>query len=158
MKRLFGTMLLLLAILLCSCNRTSPQETGASDALDASGASETTALEDAIAEKALRRIQLDNTFAEIVPMGADLLLFGQEELTVLDGQTMEPVTTAKVTGLPNPDSGRIQVHADGVAYFDAASKDMVFLASALEDGSISITTELFSEPATFYLEKVEELQ
>lgn len=41
---------------------------------------------------------------------------------------------------------------------DEYSKDMVFAANALEDGSISITTELFSEPATFYLEKVEELQ
>ena len=40
---------------------------------------------------------------------------------------------------------------------DEYSKDMVFAANALEDGSISITTELFSEPAIFYLEKVEKL-
>lgn len=40
---------------------------------------------------------------------------------------------------------------------DEYSKDMVFAANALEDGSISITTELFSEPAVFYLEKVEKL-
>ena len=40
---------------------------------------------------------------------------------------------------------------------DAFSKDMTFAASVLEDGSISITTELFSSPATFYLEKVEKL-
>ena len=40
---------------------------------------------------------------------------------------------------------------------DEYSKDMVFTANALEDGSISIATELFSEPAVFYLEKVEKL-
>jgi len=40
---------------------------------------------------------------------------------------------------------------------DEFSKDMTFAASVLEDGSISITTELFSSPATFYLEKVEKL-
>lgn len=40
---------------------------------------------------------------------------------------------------------------------DEYSKDMVFAANALEDGSISIATELFSEPAVFYLEKVEKL-
>lgn len=40
---------------------------------------------------------------------------------------------------------------------DEYSKDMVFTANALEDGSISITTELFSEPAVFYLEKIEKL-
>ena len=40
---------------------------------------------------------------------------------------------------------------------DEYSKDMVFAANALADGSISITTELFSEPAVFYLEKVEKL-
>lgn len=40
---------------------------------------------------------------------------------------------------------------------DEYSKDMVFAANALEDGSIRITTELFSEPAVFYLEKVEKL-
>lgn len=36
---------------------------------------------------------------------------------------------------------------------DEYSKDMTFAANALEDGSICITMELFSEPATFYLEK-----
>ena len=40
---------------------------------------------------------------------------------------------------------------------DEYSEDMVFTANALEDGSIAITMELFSEPATFYMEKVEKL-
>ena len=41
---------------------------------------------------------------------------------------------------------------------DEFSTETVLSANALEDGSISITTELFSEPAVFYLEKAEELQ
>lgn len=40
---------------------------------------------------------------------------------------------------------------------DDFSKEMVFTASVLEDGSILINADLFSSPATFYLEKVEEL-
>ena len=40
---------------------------------------------------------------------------------------------------------------------DEYSEDMVFTANALEDGSIAVTMELFSEPATFYMEKVEKL-
>lgn len=40
---------------------------------------------------------------------------------------------------------------------DEFSTETLFVANALADGSISITTELFSEPAVFYLEKVEKL-
>jgi len=40
---------------------------------------------------------------------------------------------------------------------DEYSEDMVFTANALEDGSIAITMDLFSEPATFYMERVEKL-
>ena len=40
---------------------------------------------------------------------------------------------------------------------DEYSEAQVFAANALEDGSIAITMELFSEPATFYMEKVEKL-
>ena len=40
---------------------------------------------------------------------------------------------------------------------DEYSEAQVFAASALEDGSIAIIMELFSEPATFYMEKVEKL-
>ena len=40
---------------------------------------------------------------------------------------------------------------------DEYSEAQVFTANALEDGSIAVTMELFSEPATFYMEKVEKL-
>lgn len=40
---------------------------------------------------------------------------------------------------------------------DEYSEAQVFTANVLEDGSICITMELFSEPATFYMEKVEKL-
>ena len=40
---------------------------------------------------------------------------------------------------------------------DEYSEAQIFTANALEDGSIAITMELFSEPATFYMEKVEKL-
>lgn len=40
---------------------------------------------------------------------------------------------------------------------DEYSEAQIFIANALEDGSIAITMELFSEPATFYMEKVEKL-
>jgi len=40
---------------------------------------------------------------------------------------------------------------------DEYSEAQVFTANALEDGSIAITMDLFSEPATFYMEKVEKL-
>ena len=40
---------------------------------------------------------------------------------------------------------------------DEYSEEQVFTANALEDGSIAVTMELFSEPATFYMEKVEKL-
>ncbi len=40
---------------------------------------------------------------------------------------------------------------------DEYSEEQVFTANALEDGSIAVTMDLFSEPATFYMEKVEKL-
>lgn len=40
---------------------------------------------------------------------------------------------------------------------DEYSEAQVFTANALEDGSICISMELFSEPAAFYMEKVEKL-
>lgn len=40
---------------------------------------------------------------------------------------------------------------------DEYSEAQVFTANVLADGSICITMELFSEPATFYMEKVEQL-
>ena len=40
---------------------------------------------------------------------------------------------------------------------DEYSEAQVFAANVLEDGSICIAMELFSEPATFYMEKVEKL-
>ena len=40
---------------------------------------------------------------------------------------------------------------------DEYSEAQIFTANALEDGSIAITMDLFSEPATFYMEKVEKL-
>ncbi|MBR4038667.1 MAG: hypothetical protein IKJ11_01045 [Clostridia bacterium] len=40
---------------------------------------------------------------------------------------------------------------------DEYSEEQVFTANALEDGSIAVTMDLFSEPATFYMEKVQKL-
>ncbi len=128
MTRLF-IILMLAAILLCGCTDATPQE----DATSASSPTETMASEDMIAQRALRSISVDNAYADIAPMGGDLLLFGNNCLTVLDGQTMETVVTAEITGLPNPDSGRVRVRADAVAYFDAENKDMVFLGTNLKE-------------------------
>lgn len=41
---------------------------------------------------------------------------------------------------------------------DEYSKDSIFTMNILEDGMITITTELFSEPATFYLEQPMKLE
>ncbi len=133
MKRLLG-LLLLLAILLCSCSSNTPQETEENDAAQDTTVLETETSVAVNTEEALQSLSLaGQTCTGISAMGGDLLLFGKDRLTLLDGQSMEQIAVADIPGLPTPDSGRIQVHADGVAYFDEEEKDMVYLTTNLKE-------------------------
>ncbi len=83
----------------------------------------------------------DYDYQTLLPMGEDYLLFGEDSLTLLSGETMVPVKTVSVPDLPMPDSGRIQVTDKGVGYFSSRNQTVSFLSSSLtEVGTLHLTT------------------
>ncbi len=69
----------------------------------------------------------------IAAMGGDLLVVGEDSLSILDGKTLETVRRETVTGLPAPDSGLLHVRPDGVAYFDTQARMLVVLGTNLRE-------------------------
>lgn len=69
----------------------------------------------------------------ILAMGEDLLVFRGESLTLLTGQQLTEFTTVELTGLPSPGSGLVQARDDGVVYYNAKEKSIVFLGKNLRE-------------------------
>lgn len=128
MKRWIGVLLVLLLLTGCSPKEQEPTST-AEDSLSATQ-SEINTQQPTQSETApaLQEFALkSDACTGMATMGEDLLLFEQDALTILDGQTLEKEVSVQIPGIPGPDSGLVRVKADGVAYFDAADKSIVFL-------------------------------
>ncbi|MBQ9930197.1 MAG: hypothetical protein IJO72_05410 [Oscillospiraceae bacterium] len=77
----------------------------------------------------------------IVPMGKNLVLFGENSIVLLRGERLTQVASAQLFDLPKPDSGKLQIREDGIAYYDAGKEQIVFL------------NQFFREVGTFSLPK-----
>lgn len=69
----------------------------------------------------------------LATMGSDLLLFGEDTLTLLAGENLTEAVTVTAENLPLPGSGMIQIHADGAAYYDSEKHEVVFLSAGLRE-------------------------
>ncbi len=82
--------------------------------------------------KALIAVQMPDCLG-IAAMGGDVLVFGKEKLTILDGATLETLVTERIPGLPEPHSGLVHVRSDRVAYFDLKAHRLVVLGTNLRE-------------------------
>ncbi len=133
MKRFLGGLALLLV--LCGC---SEQTTESAPTLPIQPAPDAPELYDpehgieAITGGAWRAYDLSGTGCrDLAAMGEHLLLFEKDALTLLTGEDLTVVTKVDIPGLPLPGSGMIQIHTDGLGYFDQNTGAVVFLDSGL---------------------------
>ncbi len=63
----------------------------------------------------------------IASMGRNIVLFGKDSVMLLRGERLTEVALEKISKLPKPDSGKLQVRDDGIAYYDAKNDQIVFL-------------------------------
>ena len=131
MKRLL--VLLPLLILLAGCSEEKPQQTQPQTQPLTQEATQSQTEKPTAGKKALASVELGDENLGFLSMGADLLLFGEGSLSIVDAKTLEIVITEKVSGVPLPESGLVWTHADGVAYFDDAGKAIVFLGTNLKE-------------------------
>ena len=133
MKRLL--VLLPLLALLIGCAQEQPQQTQPDTQPQTQEATETAVASESVDTRLpLASVQLDSAGSiGFMSMGADLLLFEENALTIVDAGTLGTVVTEQIQGIPKPDSGLIWTHADGVAYYDADSRNLVFLGTNLKE-------------------------
>ncbi len=63
----------------------------------------------------------------VAPMGKNIVLFTKDSITLLRGERLTVVASEKIAKLPKPDSGKLQIRDDGIAYYDAKNDRIVFL-------------------------------
>ncbi len=122
-------ILVLAALLLTGCAVTPPQDMEAFAPTDTLPTGENLSQP----EQAWSAVDLKDGCQAMAAMGQNLLLFREDGITLLQGQTLETLATAQISDIPLPDSGMLRVREDAVAYYDEASKDMVFLDSSLKE-------------------------
>lgn len=142
MKRWLGVLLLL--CMLCGCSDTTPQTqdrqteppteevTEAPTVLGLYDHGNPVEMETLGAVRAFNLLAREDCTG-IAPMGNDILLFQEDRLTLLLDPWLTEYTSVEIPGLPTPDSGLVQVKSDGVAYYDRASGNIVFLGSNLRE-------------------------
>lgn len=132
MKRLL--VLLPLLILLAGCSEEKPQQTQPqTQPVTQTATQSQPETKPVVNRNALVSAELSGENLGVLSMGADLLLFGEDSLSIVDAKTLEIVLTERIPGVPLPDSGLVWTHTDGVAYFDAANKFIVFLGTNLKE-------------------------
>lgn len=132
MKRLL--VLLPLLILLAGCSEEKPQQTQPQTQPGTQDSSQSqTETKPVVNRNALVAADFSGDNMGILPMGADLLLFEKDSLSIVDAKTLKIVLTEEIPGIPLPDSGLVWVHADGAAYYDDVSKAIVFLGTNLKE-------------------------
>ena len=88
----------------------------------------------------------DGKTASVAAMGKHLVLFTEDTMTLLRGERMTEIAKAEIPGLPLPDSGMLQIKADGVAYYDAKGKQIVFLSQFFREvGTFSLPAEIIGD-------------
>lgn len=136
MKR--WSCILALALLLTGCAAEDPPAstppTAAPTAPSAEptpSPTETTAPAPPELPQPLTALELDGEYTALTSFGENLLLFGEESLTLLtpDG---EIVTVAELR-LPLPDSGMLQILEDCIACYDLSDGSVVFLDAQLQE-------------------------
>ena len=79
----------------------------------------------------------------IAQLGKNILMFGENSVSLLRGERLVEVETAMLANLPMPDSGMLQVRDDGIAYYDAENNRIVFLSQFFREvGIFSLPEEV----------------
>jgi len=85
----------------------------------------------------------DGECACVRQMGKNILLFAKDRMTLYRGERLTEIAAVQIPGLPMPDSGMLQIKDDGIAYYDAQTKRIVFLnAFFREVGAFSLPDEI----------------
>ena len=88
----------------------------------------------------------DGKTVAVAAMGKHLVLFTEDTMTLLRGERMTEIAKAEIPGLPLPNSGMLQIKADGVAYYDAKGKQIVFLSQFFREvGTFSLPAEIIGD-------------
>lgn len=78
----------------------------------------------------------------ITQLGKNILLFGENSVSLMRSERLTEVETATVVGLPKVDSGMLQITEDGIAYYDAENHRIVFLSQFFREvGNFSLPEE-----------------
>ena len=143
------------ALLLAGCSNTAPQEIEDSATLPTVQSPEqsVSALYDPenpiekLTDGAVKAYAPKNgKTASVAAMGKHLVLFTEDTMTLLRGERMTEIAKAEIPGLPLPNSGMLQIKADGVAYYDAKGKQIVFLSQFFREvGTFSLPAEIIGD-------------
>jgi hypothetical protein len=134
MKRWLGV--LAIALLLSGCSKAAPPNNDdeipspAPDEPVFSAAvlyDEQNPIEDLTGSAVMAYLPEDGECAWVKQMGKNLLLFAKDRMTLYRGDRLTEIATTQIPDLPMPDSGMLQVKDDGIAYYDAQTKRIVFL-------------------------------
>lgn len=150
MKRWLGVLICLL--MLCGCSKTAPQ-TPTLESTNPTITFPTVPTEslydpqnplEVASGGAVKVYNLNGLdCGDIAAMGENYLLFGQDTLTLLEGEGLSVVRTVTLEGLPVPDSGMIQIRPEGVGYYNAVDRTVVFLSERLrQTGVLQLTDEV----------------
>lgn len=148
MKRWIG--LLILALLLTGCDRQDPPPsttpTMAPTQPQTQPTTESNATEPPLPDVLSQwYVTLDQEYTAVAPMGEDLVLFGNNIVTRIDGNGT--VLASLEATLPLPHSGMIRLLEDGIVYYHAAANAVVALDSDLkETGRTRLTEPVSGDP------------
>lgn len=160
MKQL--SLILLALLVLCGCSAAPQQEIPATEAPTASTTEATVAAPvgfydpesslEAATNGALQVYPLYRSDAvHIVPMGSGVLVFSGETattLTLLAGDDLYVRATANLNCLIQAGDPAVQVSDKGVTYYDAATRELVFLDAELTEGTrIAMPEDMVGTPA-----------
>ncbi len=136
MKRLLSLLLLICLLWGCSANQVDqeePTEPATQEQTDPGTYDPQNPIESQTGGAVKAYLPDMTNCTGILAMGEDLLVFRGESLTLLTGQQLTEFTTVELPGLPSPDSGLVQAHDDGVAYYNEKEKSIVFLGKNLRE-------------------------
>jgi len=143
------------ALLLAGCSNTAPQEIEDSATLPTVQSPEqsVSALYDPenpiekLTDGAVKAyMPKDGKTVAVAAMGKHLVLFTEDTMTLLRGERMTEIAKIQIEGLPLPNSGMLQIKADGVAYYDAKGKQIVFLSQFFREvGTFSLPAEIIGD-------------
>ena len=160
MKRI--PLILLVALLLCGCSAAPQQEIPTTEPPVETTVETTTAApvgyydpESTLELETNGALQIYPLYRSdansIIPMGEGILVFSGTEttsLTLLAGNDLYVKATANLNCMIQSDDPAVQVSAKGVTYFDAATRELVFLDAELKEGTrMTMPENMIGSPA-----------